>query len=680
MFSVLRGSLRNKLLLTFTAIGLVPMFVLLIYIIFLSEDKIFEKSISEQKSRAEVVAKLINNNCNTLMNEVVFLSTLDVMDDFLAEDIDKRISRLLNQKIKDLNLEASLIGFNNEHTIIASSDINTLLKKFPLNQYCKGAKGSFILNKNLYFYARVNASFDKTKHLGFLVLRYNLNNLKSYLINNSSTHSYFIDPKKHLTVGRELSTNVDLNTSLDTFTDAKSLIVYKQMKEYLNGWYIVYAVDKTVALAFLYDFVRFLSYMVVVIIVLILYSAIKFAKSTVEPIENLTVIADNTIRTKDYATSLEVEVEDEVARLTHSFNELLKTTNNALTELKEESKYRLKMFTQLIDIFNVIIQTKTQDECLQTSIDEIKKLTGKDILSFCKTKKSVEFKEYIALYINDFEKNEQVCIGFIELDLHNISDENERRFYYSIVSMITLQIDKINLINRTISASRAKSAFISHMSHELRTPLNSIIGFTQYLIAYEELNDDQQDTVANIESSAQYLLGMINEILDIAKIESGKMDVHKEEVDLPELVASTYEMLYPLAEDKEIEFTLNSENYTLESYNTDPKLFRQVIINLISNAIKFTDKGFVSILLYNDEHRVYVKVKDSGIGINEDDIKLLFSDFTQIENNMQKKYKGSGLGLALSKKIAVMLGGDVTLSSEGLGKGVETLFWIELNP
>ena len=205
--------------------------------------------------------------------------------------------------------------------------------------------------------------------------------------------------------------------------------------------------------------------------------------------------------------------------------------------------------------------------------------------------------------------------------------------------MIILQLDRIRLINKTMSASHAKSAFISNMSHELRTPLNAIIGFSQYMITYEELDDDQKEVMLNIESSAHYLLEMINEILDIAKIEAGKMQAHPEETDVLELVHGCFKMLQPLAIDKGLEFHLSSEKFQNKIYMTDPKMFKQIVLNLISNAIKFTKEGFVNLELSNDEKGLLFEVSDSGIGISEENIDQLFNDFTQVENVMQKLFK-----------------------------------------
>ncbi|MFA6138937.1 MAG: ATP-binding protein [Sulfurimonas sp.] len=677
MFDYFQKSLRKKLLATFIAIGFLPFLTLLVYTLLLSESKMVSKIVIEQFDRTDAVIKLVDNHLASLEKEVNFLSSLDLMDDFLAEDLDKRISRLLIQKSNDMNLNLTLIAVNMDANIIASSAKSDMLSKFNLSKLTN-KHGEYIDGKKLYIYSNVTASFDENKQLGFLVLEYDLDNLDMYLTHKNSIHSYIVNRGNGFTIGENLTLKLNFSKDENSAITSEHVIVYKKLSSIMNDWSIVYAVDKSVALAFLYDFIRFMLYISVLIFVVIIFVSLKYSKGIVKPIEELTAITDEITNTHNYSVELHVDSKDEIAILTHSFNEMIKTTSSALEKLEEENKLRLKRFIQLIEIFNTIIQTKNEDECIETSMEQIKILTNKSDLHFNKEKFHHVDKEYIALFVTDFEKNEKLYFGSIELGLDNFEDKNEKDFYNSIASMITLQLDRIRLIDRTMSASRAKSAFISNMSHELRTPLNAIIGFTQYMIAYEELNDDQLDTMGNIESSAHYLLNMINEILDIAKIEAGKMEAHIEDVNILELVQSSHAMLQPLAKDKNINFDFIAVNFENKHYKTDPKMFKQIVINLISNAIKFTQEGFVTIELYNNANTLFVSVKDSGIGISKEDMKQLFNDFTQVENVMQKQHKGTGLGLSLSKKMANILGGDVELLSEGVGYGTTSLFSIRI--
>ena len=678
MIDFFQKSLRNKLLVVLIVVGFIPFVSLLVYTLFLSEAKIVNKTISQQLERTKVVIELIDSHINSLEKEVEFLSSLDLMDDILVDDIDKRISRLLIKKYTDLGLDISLMATSANEIVIASSDVDSLFKKIDMSFIKKNQK-YYIHEKELYIYSKVYASFDRTKELGYLILKYNLDNLDMYLTHQNSIHSFMINPVNSLIVGEELSLKLRFDKNEESFIGEKYVVVYEKMGSILQEWYIVYAVDKSTALEFLYDFIRFMLYISVLIFIIIIITAIKYSKNIVKPIEDLTAITNNITKTHNYSVELKIDTKDEIEVLSNSFNKMLQTTSAALESLEEENKLRLKRFVQLIEVFNTIIQTKTEDECINTSIKEIKKLTNKEDLYFHRNSSVSLDTLSIALYVTDFEHDTKHYFGSIELGLEKFEDINEENFYNSIATMITLQLDRIRLIQRTLSASNAKSAFISNMSHELRTPLNAIIGFSQYLIAYEELSDDQQDTVSNIESSAHYLLGMINEILDIAKIEAGKMEAYMQESNILELVQSCCEMLQPLAFEKGLSLTLEHEDFKNIRYKTDPKLFKQVLINLLSNAIKFTEKGSIEVSVKSDENFLSVSVKDTGIGIAEEDINKLFNDFTQVENVMQKKHKGTGLGLSLSKKIANILDGDVIIKSKGLGEGIEAVFSIKVN-
>ena len=669
--------LRGKLLVMFIIIGVFPLLTLLFYVIYLSQTSIVEKLVVEQFEKTHSVVKFIDNRLTSLSNEVKFLSALDIMDDLLVEDMDKRVSRLLTQKSSDLKNSVEIFCVNTKGRIIASSNKKKLQKRYKVKEL-QNKFGNYIENKKLYIYSEIFSSFDQKKSLGYLIFQYDLDDLDNYLIHNSHSHAYIINKDSGIKIGDEISLHVNLDQDKNSIIDSQHVIVYTNLTNMMQGWYIIYAVDKSVALEFLFDFIRFMLYVSGFIALIIVYASFKFSKDVVQPIQVLTKTTQEITQTQNYATQVEVDSDDELSLLTSSFNDMLQTTSDALKRLEEENKLRLKRFIQLIEVFNTIIQTKDEKECIETSIQQIKILTDKEVL-YSKTDKKLKLnEEYIKLYVTNFEEYKKVYFGSIELGIQNFKDENEKKFYDSIGQMITLQLDRIRLIDRTMAASRAKSVFISSMSHELRTPLNSILGFSQYMITCEELNDEQQDIMANVEASAQYLLGMINDILDIAKIEAGKMEIKYQEVDLKALLETVYNMLIPLVSEKELEFNFDIENFSAKNIKTDPKLFQQVVVNLLSNAIKFTQHGSINMHLYNDEEKIYLLIKDTGIGISNEDHKKLFSEFSQLDNAIQKEHKGSGLGLSISRKMAKLLGGDVVLSSQGEGKGSEALFYSSL--
>jgi PAS domain S-box-containing protein len=222
-------------------------------------------------------------------------------------------------------------------------------------------------------------------------------------------------------------------------------------------------------------------------------------------------------------------------------------------------------------------------------------------------------------------------------------------------------------------ANAAKDRFLASMSHELRTPLNAIIGFTGTMLMKlpGPLNADQEQQLQTIQSSARHLLSLINDILDLAKIESGKIELHFEPVDVCDVADEVIASLRPLAEGNGLEFqrTFRSDPLILQA---DRRVLRQILINLTSNAIKYTPKGGVRIDFAkrtNDGRTwVDVHVADTGIGIGEEDRKKLFAPFEQIDQSTTRRFGGTGLGLYLSSKLASLLKGDIHFVSE-VGRG-----------
>ncbi len=664
-------TLYNRLLLAFIVVGFLPFFIFYLYIIYWGEETITQRLMDEQSIELQKIVDNVNNHILSLEKELKFISQLDVMDDLISDDIDKRIARLLIQKREDIALDVSLFVLDDKGSFISSSERSFLEKHFSYMDNLTNGDKYFVRKNKLYIFSKIFASFDKAKGLGYLVMQYNLENLNRYLVHREGIHTSIWSEKSKVFIGDQENFSLDVTKDFSSEILQEHLLNYKKLSQPLEEWYVVYAVDKTIALGFLYDLLYVMLYIIPVALIIIVVIGIISSKNIIRPLLELTSSAESITKTKDYTTKVMIDSEDEIGRLSYAFNELLDTTNKALLTLEEENRLRLKRLIELTEIFNTIIQTKDEDECINTSIQEMQKLTHGQKLNF--TKNRLETHNAIALFVDDFENDEKVCFGSIEIDVDKMDDKNEEKFYRSIVSMIVLQLERIRLVEKTMQASRAKSAFISNMSHELRTPLNAIIGFTQYILVYEELNEEQNEMIGNIENSAQYLLEMINGILDIAKIEAGKMEAHLEKMNIVSLLQDIYAMLEPLAEQKALAFHLDTDDAQEIQIKSDAKLLKQIVINMLSNAIKFTQTGGIDISLIQKEQEIEIRIKDTGIGIAKEDLEKLFKDFTQVENVMQKKHKGTGLGLSLSKKLAHLLQGDLILKSEGLGHGSEIL-------
>lgn len=226
------------------------------------------------------------------------------------------------------------------------------------------------------------------------------------------------------------------------------------------------------------------------------------------------------------------------------------------------------------------------------------------------------------------------------------------------------------------SADRLKSAFLATMSHELRTPLNSIIGFTGMLIQElpGPLNPEQRKQLGMTQKSARHLLSLINDILDLSKIEAGQLNLSSDAFQISELVQNVVDLLKPFAQSKNLELNSLVEP-NMANVISDKFRVQQVVINLVNNALKFTERGSVRIEVTQKESFIIIKVIDSGIGIEPSQVNSLFKPFIQIDSNITRKHEGTGLGLSISKKLITLMGGNIYVESE-LGKG--SVFSIEL--
>ena len=221
------------------------------------------------------------------------------------------------------------------------------------------------------------------------------------------------------------------------------------------------------------------------------------------------------------------------------------------------------------------------------------------------------------------------------------------------------------------SADRMKSEFLANMSHELRTPLNGIIGFSEFLIDGKTgaLTPKQTEYVTDIFNSGRQLLQLINDVLDLAKVEAGKMDLHPETFSVGQAIGEVCSVVGPMAQQKKL--TINSKvEAATDEVTLDRQKLKQVLVNLLSNAVKFTeDGGSVNVIadLY-DQARLRLQVQDTGIGIKPEDLGKLFIEFRQLDSGLSRRHQGTGLGLALTKKIVEFQHGTIDVESAP-GKG-----------
>lgn len=261
--------------------------------------------------------------------------------------------------------------------------------------------------------------------------------------------------------------------------------------------------------------------------------------------------------------------------------------------------------------------------------------------------------------LTQFSENQRLAA-----ELRALNEQLEDR-----IRLATIQLEERNKqlewqSSELEKASRLKSEFLAAMSHELRTPLNVIIGYTSLMREriYGELSDVQDDTLHKVHITSQHLLALINDVLDLSKIEAGKMPLHLEEVDLHSMISDLSETIMPMVRKKQLVYE-NAIAEDVPLITTDRTKLKQILLNLLSNAIKFTPKGTVRVEAEPIADRVRIRVSDTGIGIKPEHLEVIFDDFRQLDQSHTREYGGTGLGLSITKNLLALLGGQITVES-----------------
>ncbi len=246
-----------------------------------------------------------------------------------------------------------------------------------------------------------------------------------------------------------------------------------------------------------------------------------------------------------------------------------------------------------------------------------------------------------------------------------------------LVKERTHALEKEKLVSET--ANRAKSEFLANIGHELRTPLTGILGFSHVLLEqiFGELNDKQKQYISGINSCGQHLLDLINDLLDLSKIEAGKEELSLEMVEIEEICQASIFLVRERSQEKGLKLSMSIAT-DVTTFIADNRRVKQILFNLLSNAVKFTEIGSVTLTVEKNDNVLKFSVLDTGIGISPENQTKLFQPFKQLDSGLARKYEGTGLGLVLSRKLANLHGGDITLVSE-LGKGSCFTLWLPEN-
>lgn len=423
------------------------------------------------------------------------------------------------------------------------------------------------------------------------------------------------------------------------------------------------------------------------IILFLLIGGYLFARSMTNPLMKLAKVA-RAVSNGDYSKELDITSRDEIGQLARDFSLMSENLKQSFELIDEQKEQYRSIFENAIE---GIFQSSPDGNLLRVNraLAQISGYTSPEemIETISNTKEQLyvhtsDLEKFVKLletdgFVREFEtmfKQKNGNIIPVLINAQAIYDEHRKSLIFQgMIENISerKRMEEYKIAKETAEKSdRAKSEFLAHMSHELRTPLNAIIGFAQILKRSDNLDSKQHENLNIINRSGEHLLSLINNVLDMSKIESGQISLNPSDFDLFELLNEVRDLFKIRSEKKNLSLQISIQNDLPKNINTDKEHLRQILVNLVSNSIKFTEKGSVIIrvsleILSKDQNidEIVFEIEDTGSGIAQEELNLIFEPFFQTKSK-RRSQEGTGLGLAISSRFINLMGGAIDVQSK----------------